>query len=72
MFLTALFICDVILEADLAEAFELIPIVLVAAAEFNIIHEDDEDFKDKALSHAEDFTLWAYGVGSGRITETIY
>eukprot|EP00957_Ditylum_brightwellii_P180860 13778435-Ditylum_brightwellii.AAC.1 len=40
------------------------------AREFDKAHKDETDFDGKAINHAEDFSLWAFGVGKGLIKET--
>eukprot|EP00957_Ditylum_brightwellii_P070092 5323738-Ditylum_brightwellii.AAC.1 len=40
------------------------------AREFEEAHKDETDFDGKAINHAEDFSLWTFGVGTGLIKET--
>lgn len=68
-FLMAPFLVEAILDADTTDPYELILVANSAAAAFNTLHENDDEFED-ATSHAEDFSLWAWGVAAGRITET--
>lgn len=69
-FLPAPFLRDAVLSAGTNEPNELMIIAMAAAVEFDRINDDEESFPDKAVPHAEDFMLWSWGVGNGRITET--
>ena len=69
-FALAPWLSNTLLNEDSQEPFVLILAAFAAATQFDSLHENDPDFSDKALDHAEDFALWAWGVSAGRITET--
>ena len=61
---------DTLLNEESKDPAVLILAAFAEAIQFDSLHEDDPDFNDKAIDHAEDFALWAWGVSVGRITET--
>ncbi len=69
-FLPAPWLRDFILESDSLDPLDLIPGIITAAKRFDEDHEEDPSFTTKAIRHAEDFALWAYGVGTELISET--
>ena len=68
-FVLAPFLRDAILAADTNDPNELILVALKAASDFNSLHDGDEEFGDGSI-HSNDFSLWAWGVSNGHITET--
>ena len=59
---------DTIMNVETRDPFELIPIVLAAAKEYDEAHNTAD--ADRAAVHADDFCSWAWGAGVGRIQET--
>jgi hypothetical protein len=62
---------DTILNGDTQDPFELIPIVLTAAKEYDNAHHTVGG--GRAIVHADDFCFcsWAWGAGVGRVKESI-
>jgi len=69
-FIPAPFLSNIVLEADSKKPANLVPTLLLAAKRFDEEHQSDPLFKKEAAVHAEDFTLWAWGVQSNKIPET--
>jgi hypothetical protein len=57
------------LNADTQYPFKLIPIVLIAAKEYDNTHNTVSG--DRAIVHAGNFCSWAWGAGVGRVKESI-
>ena len=66
-FLGPPWLVQVIMGADTAEPTELIPLVIAAAKDFDADHANDINFTTKALSTAENFVLWLWGVHVGKV-----
>ena len=69
-FLPAPWLCELIAESDSLDPLDLIPSIISAAKNFDNDHAADPSFMSEAIKHAEDFALWAYGVGTGLIPES--
>ena len=69
-FIPAPWLRESILNSETLDPFELIKIAMADAKDFDDTHKDETDFDGKAINHAEDFSLWAFGVGKGLIKET--
>ena len=69
-FAPAPWLANILLNEESKDPHVLILTAFASAIQFDSLHEIDSDFNDKAIDHAEDFALWAWGVSVGRITET--
>ncbi len=58
------------MDAGISKPFKLIPMVTAAAFKFDATHENNIEYTTTSAGHAEDFILWAWGAGAGRITAT--
>jgi hypothetical protein len=56
----------------LKHPFRLIAIVNAAAKTLDKEHDADAEYITKATDNAEDFILWAWGVGASRVTKTSF
>ncbi len=57
------------MNADTQDPFELIPIVLIAAKEYDEAHNTVGG--GRAIVHADGFCSWAWGAGVGRVKDSI-
>eukprot|EP00957_Ditylum_brightwellii_P107219 8181234-Ditylum_brightwellii.AAC.1 len=64
-FIPAPWLRESILNSEIIDSFQLINIALKDAKEFDEAHKDEPNTGGTAVEHAEDFSLWAYGVGKG-------
>lgn len=69
-FLGPPWLVQVIMGADTGEPSELIPIVIAAATQFDDEHKDDKEFTTSAVSIAESFVMWLWGVHTGKVPAT--
>ena len=62
------FLRDAVLNADTTEPLKLILISVAAAKEFDRVHEDDDDYKESAMTHIEEFAQWAWAVENEKVS----
>eukprot|EP00957_Ditylum_brightwellii_P193895 14765741-Ditylum_brightwellii.AAC.1 len=73
IFLSAPWLREVIFESGEDDPFALIPLALSPATSFDAAHiNTDTSYPGQAMDHANDFILWAWGVGAGWVSETCY
>jgi hypothetical protein len=71
-FLAAPWLVNTVMAANSSNPFHLIAIVNAAAKTFDKEHDADAEYITKATDNAEDFILWAWGVGDGRVTKASF
>ncbi len=71
-FLEAPWLVNTVMAANSSDPFHLIAIVNAAAKTFDEEHDADAEYITKVTDNADDFILWAWGVGAGRFTKTSF
>jgi hypothetical protein len=69
-FLVAPLLVNSVMAANSSDPFHLIAVVNAVAKTFDKEHDADAEYITKATDNVEDFILWAWGVGAGRVTKT--
>jgi len=69
-FIPSPFLRNFVIESESNDPAEIVPLLFAEAKRFDADHADDQAYRDTAVSHAEDFALWAWGVMSKRVSET--
>jgi hypothetical protein len=69
-FLSATWLADAVTAANSSDPFHLITVINAAATAFDQEHNNNKNYITSAADHAENFILWTWGVGAGRVTAT--
>ena len=60
------------MELESLDPAEIVPLLFAEAKRFDAEHASDKSYRHKALAHAENFALWAWGVRAKRVQETCF